>query len=294
MEAKFTMEKSDILYSQIGESDIPEYFAKLEWELYPGTELEWFDNQIKSNLTGWAKAGLVAAQVKIRSLWKNSPHGYKSFADYCKRSLGKTSWYIDRLIAGAEVMLQLSRDGHNVLPSCESQVRHLVKASNQAGADISAIWDKVRQNNEPEKITADIVAAAVEGRDMDEAKLQPRKISKQNQNLLADIAIAQGKTADQLMSELIARHQEDMTCDSRPDPIAPGVELTEDEIAQELELGEIVTKCEEQWSNKPAIAKSVPVVVEIIGRTGKALRNVGKSLSRQWVKDGDKWKVILA
>ena len=146
MSLSFAVESKQELSEQIADHDLVDYAQELTSMLDSGIRFDWFDEEIKANLNGWVKAGLVAAQVKIRSLWKNSEHGYKSFADYCKRSLGKTSWYIDRLISGAEIVLQLANHGFDVLPSCEAQARHLVKASNQAGVNVVDIWDKVYLN----------------------------------------------------------------------------------------------------------------------------------------------------
>ena len=40
---------------------------------------DWCHAEIGSQLDGWIKAGIVAGEMKLKSLWKHSDQGYKNF-----------------------------------------------------------------------------------------------------------------------------------------------------------------------------------------------------------------------
>ncbi len=90
----------------------------------PYITFEWATHEIKNHLLNWVRVGLVADKVRYLKLWKGK---FSSFADYCQKAVGKTSWQISRIIKAARVTITLAHVGFDVLPNCEAQASKLAK-----------------------------------------------------------------------------------------------------------------------------------------------------------------------
>jgi hypothetical protein len=190
----------------IEESDILEYSRELSYA-FPGVSFEWAHTQIQNNLNGWVKSGLVAYQVKYRKLWQQAADKYTDFADYCKRGLGRSVWYIDRLIDAAKVVSYLAERGFKVLPSCEAQARPLVKMFKDGSNDVFDCWREVVGQLSAEKITADRVAAIVNPESAE--KQLSKKISKATTERAAQVAAEQGLDINELINHLLDSYQDE-------------------------------------------------------------------------------------
>jgi hypothetical protein len=121
------------------------------------------DEELRSNIFGFVKVGICADRIRRFKLWESAK--CDNFKDYCRNFLGKSTWYINRLIDAAQVIRLLIDAGFKYLPQCEAQARPLVKFLNGACAidNIAIAWQKVLDNCSPDRITADRVLAIVNG-----------------------------------------------------------------------------------------------------------------------------------
>lgn len=121
------------------------------------------DEELKNNIFGFVKVGICADRIRRFKLWESAK--CESFKDYCRSFLGKSSWYINRLIDAAQVIRLLIDAGFKHLPQCEAQARPLVKFLHGVAAidNIAIAWQKVLDNCPLDRITADRVLAIVNG-----------------------------------------------------------------------------------------------------------------------------------
>jgi hypothetical protein len=185
---------SDIIQFQ---SDIDDDFNRTLVDFHGLDEL------LKSHMFGFVRVGMCAERIRNFKLWERA-NVYKDWNHYCQAGLGKTSWYINRLIDASKIVILLIESGFKVLPHCEAQCRPLVKLANGVGAidNVAHAWHKVTSMFTPDKITADRVAAVAEDRDPDQEKIT-KGISKQTIELAYKLAKAEGKTVDDLLRELL-------------------------------------------------------------------------------------------
>jgi hypothetical protein len=105
-------------------NDLLEYEQQLVYDS-PYIEYEWANHEIKTNLLGWVKVGLIADRVRHFRLYKEGK--FTKWKDYCKTIIGKLPWQVNCLIDSAKVVLELAKAGFETLPSCESQASSLVR-----------------------------------------------------------------------------------------------------------------------------------------------------------------------
>jgi hypothetical protein len=120
---------------------------------YEGNNItfEWADNEIKNHLLSYVRVGLIAAKVKLYRTWRHASQKFKDFKDYCEKGLGKSRWYVNRMIEAARVTLELMKAGFTQLPQHESQARPLVKFQ---GEDLIQKWEEVITSLPAHRITA--------------------------------------------------------------------------------------------------------------------------------------------
>lgn len=107
------------------------YNANSLIDIYDATVL------IKEHIMGYIKAGVLADRVRKFRLYENFTTGFEkcaSFSAYCRRYLGKSEWYVNKIINAAKVALKLITMGFPVtqLPDNECQARPLVKVYQKA------------------------------------------------------------------------------------------------------------------------------------------------------------------
>ena len=120
---------------------------------------EWAHNEIKNHLLSYVRVGLIAAKVKLYRTWRHASQKFKDFKDYCEKGLGKSRWYVNRMIEAARVTLELMKAGFTELPQHESQARHLVKFQ---GEQLCEKWEEVLNSVPTHRITAAKIAEIVD------------------------------------------------------------------------------------------------------------------------------------
>ncbi len=198
---------------------------------------EWADNEIKNHLLSYVRVGLVAARVKLYKLYKRAKSSIKTFRDYCENHLGKSSWYVNRLIEAARVTLELAQSGFTVLPQCEAQARPLTKFF---GEELTAKWQEVTETIPANRMTAANVAAVIDGEP--EPKNRQIKVDSEVWSELSEKAAAAGLSPTELLKQLVQEYIPDEpeaeTQEETPDdPAVPSsnhalvVPITPEELA---------------------------------------------------------------
>jgi hypothetical protein len=169
------------------------------------------------------RVGIVAAKVRRYRLYQLATQKFTSFRDYCERALGKTQWHINRIIEAARVVLELAREGFELLPQNEAQARPLVKFS---GEELIAKWQEVIDSCPPHRITANHIAEIV----APGASPQQRaiKVDADVYSQLQEKAAQSGMTTQQLLKKLIG----DFNPESEVMEVEPPVEEPESEEIQ--------------------------------------------------------------
>jgi|GEM_PF-2596654 len=212
------------------------------------------DELLKSHMFGFVRVGICAERIRKFKLWQR-PKVYKDWNDYCKAGLGKTSWYINRLIDASKVVLLLIESGFKVLPHCEAQCRPLVKLCNGVGAIdlVATAWEKVTSMFAADKITADRVAAIAEDRDPDAEKIT-KGISKETIELAQKLAKDEGKNVDDLIRELLRDRSETNAIETQPIETQP--------IESDPVMSEVMDNLDRQFQNKPTKVKSIDRTID--------------------------------
>ncbi len=192
----------DPLYDPLPPSfeEIVSYIYELDAE---GNNItfEWADNEIKNHLMSFVRVGIVAYKVKLYRLYKKQ---FKTFQEYCEKSLGKTSWAINKIIAAAKVTLRLAKAGFKQLPQNESQARPLTKFDEETAIQK---WQEVLKSAPPHRITANHVEKIIDG-EKENSKTRVT-IDKNVYQKLKRKAKKLGKTVDELLDELLGDDFED-------------------------------------------------------------------------------------
>ena len=131
------------LFPSIGE--LTEYVTELYNESNNIT-FEWATNEVVINSLGYIRVGLVADVVRRYKIYKHPQDKVKQcrcFREYCEKILGKTEWYVNKIIDAAKTALALIKNGCPLekLPTCEFQMRPLAKIFLQASKAWDKFWD---------------------------------------------------------------------------------------------------------------------------------------------------------
>jgi len=174
-----------------------ECYEELEWE-GRNLPIKRATEQIKDNFLSFVRVGLVAAKVRRYRLYELATEKFTSFREYCERCLGKTQWHINRIIEAARVVMELARNGFELLPQNEAQARPLVKFS---GEELIAKWQEVIDSCPAHRITAIHIAEIV----TPGASPQQRaiKVDAEVYSQLQEKAAQAGMTTQQLLKKLI-------------------------------------------------------------------------------------------
>ncbi len=111
--------------------------------------------EIKQSMLDWVSAGLIAQWVTRNRMWQKK---FSSWKDFCLKGLGRDPWKIKKLIEHAEIMVDLTQYGFEVLPSNQSQVEKLYQCANKLGCLLHEAWSKVVSQLPERFITADAIA----------------------------------------------------------------------------------------------------------------------------------------
>lgn len=164
----------------------PEYFSQL-------------DHRIKSDSLGFVRQGICLLQILKRNLFKFKK--FRSFKQYCERSLGKSISYCNRLIQAAEVVLKLINLGFHRLPQNESQCRPLTKIEDFH--ELREKWQLILDISDSPShkgiITAQLVADVMESSTGKKSvRLSPGTYEK-----LQRLSAGTGKSIEELIDEAI-------------------------------------------------------------------------------------------
>lgn len=202
--------------------DLLTYAAELEAEGHYIT-FEWADSEIKNHFLSYVRVGLVAGRVKLYKLYRHTHPQVLSFAHYCEICLGKSLWYVNRLIEAARVTLELARAGFTILPQCEAQARPLTKFF---GDELISKWQEVLDKIPSHRLTAAGIAAIVDG----ELKSQKRQVCIEGEiwSQLTEKAILTGMSPAQLLRKLVQEYEPEPPTEETD--TASSVERDEDRV----------------------------------------------------------------
>ena len=250
----------------------PEFMAEelleyLQTISYIDMTFDWCHAEIGSQLDGWIKAGIVAGEMKLKSLWKYSDQGFKNFADYCQRGLGRSSWYIDRIIDAAKLVTTLASFGFETLPNCEAQARPLVKAFKLSAENAITLWDSVLKEHQPENITAARVAAIADPNFEQKQLATPSKIAIDRIRKLAD---REGISVDEFLNNLMDGYEDE----------GSSIELTPVEVVDPIDSEEILANLDLAFSKKSFKAKPIHSVIPVSIEPIDIIKSVGSGIDR--------------
>ncbi len=155
----------------------------------------WATREIKEHLLNWVRVGLVADKVRYLKLWKGK---FSSFADYCQKAIGKSSWQISRIIKAARVTITLARAGFDILPNCEAQASKLVKFLSEPLLLLEK-WSEVLRSVPKHLITANAIGEVLG----EEPKKPKLSVSHQLKEKLQTRADELGISVEQLLEDLL-------------------------------------------------------------------------------------------
>ncbi len=113
--------------------------------------LDYLIFEIKKNTLSYINNGLIGFKIKVNKLYEGKAINFKSF---CQEFLHKTHWQINRTIRAAQAAIELIAHGAEIVPSCEAQVRELIRCASLTGLTIVEAWQYVVDAIEPHQITA--------------------------------------------------------------------------------------------------------------------------------------------
>ena len=130
-----------------------EYAKELDYESNAIT-FEWATHEIRNHSLGYIRVGLVADVVRRYKIYQHPQDSSKQcrcFREYCEKILGKTEWYVNKIIDAAKAALALINSGCPLekLPTCEYQARPLAKIFKEATKTWNNFWN-VEQANMPD------------------------------------------------------------------------------------------------------------------------------------------------
>lgn len=130
-----------------------EYAKELHYESNAIT-FEWATHEIRNHSLGYIRVGLVADVVRRYKIYQHPQDSSKQcrcFREYCEKILGKTEWYVNKIIDAAKAALALINSGYPLekLPTCEYQARPLAKIFKEATKTWNNFWN-VEQGNMPD------------------------------------------------------------------------------------------------------------------------------------------------
>jgi hypothetical protein len=114
---------------------------------YLPEQLEAISQDLKSNLYGYIKVGVLAEIVKIKNLSGN-------FGAFCLKAIGKSYWWVERHIKASKVALNLINHGFEILPINEAQCRPLTILDTLTQVQV---WENIVNSIPQPKITAKAV-----------------------------------------------------------------------------------------------------------------------------------------
>lgn len=136
---------AEILKSEFSEGTIADRFVEtvenLEYR-YPNDpgQIDWCIANIGQSLMDWVSAGMIAKWTSRYKIWQEK---FESWADFCTKGLKKEKWQVKRLIEHAEVVVDLQREGFDILPKNQSQVAQIIRIAKKLDLLIYEVWDKV-------------------------------------------------------------------------------------------------------------------------------------------------------
>ena len=146
---------TELLNYDVSSKDRPQWLADIFQECQDFDNIYYLPEHInnivsdlKGNLYGYIKVGVLADLVRGKNLWENIAG---SFNEFCLRILGKSRWWFDRVINASKVALNLINNGFDILPMNEAQARPLTSLD---CLDQIRVWQNITNSIPQEKITA--------------------------------------------------------------------------------------------------------------------------------------------
>lgn len=237
---------------------------------------EWAHNEIKNHLLSYVRVGLIAAKVKLYRVWEHSQQKFKDFKDYCEKGLGKSRWYVNRMIEAARVTLELMKAGFTELPQHESQARHLVKFQ---GEELYEKWKEILNSVPAHRITAAKIAEIVDDNPQPPVKqrVNVRTITWEKVKQAAQEA---GMTPDDYLESLL-----DRTLDNKVD------EVTEEQLKTwEADTNQLIEEYDTQLHSGTITKPTLPNNSERTTGDGETYWDVGGTCGDRNFSEGVPWR----
>ncbi|MFN7720110.1 MAG: hypothetical protein ACK5PD_01750 [Pirellulaceae bacterium] len=110
------------------------------------------ESRIERGLSHFRDVGEALKAIRDKQLFaNNNQSAYLSWGDYLQRRWKMSEAHASRLISAADVVTELSLQGHSVLPATESQARPMASLS---ADQVAQVWSEVVATTPPEAITA--------------------------------------------------------------------------------------------------------------------------------------------
>ncbi len=163
--------------------------------------------------------------------------GFKTFKDYCEKSLKKPYFYVKRTITAAQVAWSLLLEGFVELPDNISQAQRLRKSARQVSEECDetvSCWEKVLESakTEGKGLTANYIEKTITGEVS--KPMANAQIPREDWDRLAKKAKGMGKPTQELLRDLIRDYLGDENdSGSESDRTEPDPQEKVEEVAPE-------------------------------------------------------------
>ncbi|MDY7005453.1 MAG: hypothetical protein SWX82_16360 [Cyanobacteriota bacterium] len=164
----------------------------------------------------YIKEGMALRAFQIYKLYENL--GYKTFKQYCVKSLKKSVYYVKQVIKAAQISWDLILQGFTELPDNVSQAIRLASSVTQVSEEAdetTSCWqevlDKAKHQSKP--ITANYIETTITGETVN--PLATAKLPRDVWDKLRDQAKRQGVKPEKLLEEIVGNYLDPK---QEPDP----------------------------------------------------------------------------
>jgi hypothetical protein len=233
---------------------------------YDRVDPEWATEEIRSYLLSYVRVGLVAdcvRQYRLYEKFEDASRICQTFAEYCQKIIGKSEWYVNKIIDAAKICLKLIKLGFQSpqVPVCEYQDRPLVRVYQKAAIVYEAAkkkygtaiddgyvpegievpptpdevlvksWNKVISNLPTHHITGNKIAEIVE-ENPDPPKKQKVYIRTSQGEKWERAALEAGMTPDDYLEALLdGKLDAETEVEAQPDSATESTDSNDDKIS---------------------------------------------------------------
>ncbi|MBD1939102.1 hypothetical protein [Microcoleus sp. FACHB-68] len=196
---------------QLEDSPIPhidelvQFVRRLDYEPNGPDIFDYLDDRLKSDGLAFVRQGIALARMCRFNLFQH--RRFRSFKEYCQKSLNKSVSYCNRLMEAAALVLRLINLGFSRLPANESQCRPLTKIAEDW--ELREKWQLILDISDTPShkgiVTASLVADIMEvNTGKQSVRLSPEVYKK-----LQRISAGCGKSIDELIDAALDAYSPD-------------------------------------------------------------------------------------